>query len=212
MAPPLDTRLDRVEARRTAAAADRGSAAIRRRRMWRAEAAIGALIRRALARGGIDAARATRLCIADEAAAALSALPDPPELQRADDNDAGIRQRPRWSAGGCFRAQDPGDDQAICRREAARFRQCLVRRTIRLVARSAGSGIALPFSKLIPFPNTAFGRRYARAGVVTPRLERRSECAGRFLGVGHAPSAGLGGLFMVGAHWQWAQDAGGTNC
>ena len=88
MARPLDTRLDRVEARKMAAAADRGSDAIRRRRIWRAEAAMGAVIRRALARAGVDAVRATRLCLADEAAAALGVLPDTPELQRADDSDA----------------------------------------------------------------------------------------------------------------------------
>jgi len=35
-------------------------------------------------RAGVDAAGATRLCLADEAAAALAALPETPELQRAD--------------------------------------------------------------------------------------------------------------------------------
>jgi len=84
MARPLDTRLDRVEARKMAAAAERGSDAIRSRRIWRAEAAMGAV----MARAGVDAVRATRLCLADEAAAALGVLPDTPELQRADDSDA----------------------------------------------------------------------------------------------------------------------------
>ena len=88
MPGPLDTRLDRVEGRRMAAAAERGSEAIRRRRIWRAEAAMGAVIRSALARAGVDAARATRLCLADEAAAAIVAIPDTRELQRADGNGA----------------------------------------------------------------------------------------------------------------------------
>jgi hypothetical protein len=89
MLSPLDSRLDQVEGRRTAGAAERGSAAIRRRHIWRAEAAIGAVIRSALTRAGVDAAQATRLCLADEAAAALAALSDTPELDRADGRPAG---------------------------------------------------------------------------------------------------------------------------
>ena len=84
MPRPLDTRLDREEGRRTADAAERGSAAIRRRHIWRAEAAIGTVIRSALARAGIDAAQATRLCLADQAAAALAEISDTPEVQRVD--------------------------------------------------------------------------------------------------------------------------------
>ncbi len=84
MSSLLDTRLDREEGRRTAGAAEQSSAALRRRHTWRAEAAIGTVIRSALARAGVDAAQATRLCLADEAAAALVALSDTPELQRAD--------------------------------------------------------------------------------------------------------------------------------
>jgi hypothetical protein len=61
---------------------------MRRRHIWQAEAAMGAVIRSALARAGVDAAGATRLCLADEAAAALAALPETPELQRADGDDA----------------------------------------------------------------------------------------------------------------------------
>ena len=57
---------------------------IRRRHIWRGEAAIGAVIRSALACAGVGAAQATRLCLADEAAAALAALSDKPELQCAD--------------------------------------------------------------------------------------------------------------------------------
>jgi hypothetical protein len=49
---------------------------------------MGAVIRNALARAGVDAAEVTRLCVADEAAAALVAIPDTPELQRADGSGA----------------------------------------------------------------------------------------------------------------------------
>jgi hypothetical protein len=86
MPRPLDARLDRVEERRGAAAGEQGSAAMRRR-IWRAEAAMGALIRSELARAGVDSGKATRLCL-DDAEAALAALPDTPELQRADSADA----------------------------------------------------------------------------------------------------------------------------
>ena len=86
MPRPLDTRLDRQEGRRTAGATEQVSAAIRRRHLWRAEAAMGRVIRDALARAGVDAALATRLCLADQAAASLAALPDTPELQHADDD------------------------------------------------------------------------------------------------------------------------------
>jgi hypothetical protein len=37
---------------------------------------------------GVDAAQATRLCLADKAAAALVALSDTPELERADGSPA----------------------------------------------------------------------------------------------------------------------------
>jgi hypothetical protein len=50
---------------------------------------MGAVIRSALARAGVHAAQATRLCLADEAASALVALSDTPERERADgDNSA----------------------------------------------------------------------------------------------------------------------------
>ena len=45
---------------------------------------MGTVIRSALARASIDVAQVTRLCLAEEAEAALAALPDTPELQRAD--------------------------------------------------------------------------------------------------------------------------------
>jgi hypothetical protein len=86
---PLDTRLDQEEVRRTAGATERGAAAIRRGHIWRATAAMDTFIRSALARAGIDAAQATRLSLADEAAAALIALSDRPELERADGSPAG---------------------------------------------------------------------------------------------------------------------------
>jgi hypothetical protein len=69
-----------------AAAAEPGSAAIRP--TLHAEAAMGAVVRSALARAGVDAAGATRLCFADEAAAPLVATPDTAELQREDANGA----------------------------------------------------------------------------------------------------------------------------
>jgi hypothetical protein len=83
---PLDTRIDRVEGRRMAAAAEHDQAAIRP--TLRAEAAMGAVIRTALARAGVDAAGATRLSFADEAAAPPVAAPDMAVLQREDANGA----------------------------------------------------------------------------------------------------------------------------
>ena len=71
MSSLLDTRFNRAEGRRTAGGAEQALAAIRRRHLWRAAAAMGTVIRSALARAGVDAAQATRLCLADEAAAAL---------------------------------------------------------------------------------------------------------------------------------------------
>jgi hypothetical protein len=53
---------------------------------------MGTVIRNALARAGVDAAQATRLCLADEAAAALDALSDTPELQRADGDGPGAAE------------------------------------------------------------------------------------------------------------------------
>ena len=88
MPRPLEGRLGRVEGRRMAAATEGGAAATRRRRVWRAEAAMGGVIREALARAGVDAAAAGRLALADAAAAALAAIPDTPALQHADDNGA----------------------------------------------------------------------------------------------------------------------------
>src|SRR5271165_6524413 len=110
MPRPIDTRLDREEGRRTAGAAERGAAAIRRRHIWRAsarhiwraEAAMGAVIRSALARAGVDAAQATRLCLADEAAASLAALLDTPELHCADSDVPAAAEAPDHLRGDAF--------------------------------------------------------------------------------------------------------------
>src|SRR5439155_25829646 len=48
--------------------------------------------RSALAGAGVDAAQATRLCLADAAAAAQLALSDTPELQHADGNSPAAPQ------------------------------------------------------------------------------------------------------------------------
>jgi hypothetical protein len=111
MSRPLDTRIDRVEGRRMAAAAEHGSAAVRP--TLRAEAAMAAIIRSALARAGVDAADATRLCFADEAAAiSVGTIPDTAESQRgaplanagdsplADDFESRILALVRRFAGG----------------------------------------------------------------------------------------------------------------
>jgi hypothetical protein len=82
MPRPLDTRLDRVEGQRMAAAAEHGAAAIRP--ALRAKAAMGAVIRSALARAGVDAAAATRLAFAEEAAEPPAAIPDTAKSQRED--------------------------------------------------------------------------------------------------------------------------------
>jgi hypothetical protein len=141
MPRPLDTRLDRQEGRRTAGATEQVSAAIRRRHLWRAEAAMGAVIRSALARAGVDLALATRLCLADEAAASLAALRDTPELQRADDDGPAAAEAQGSARGDAFMPKILALAAGLCRRTAARFRQCLLCRTLRVVARAA-AGIA----------------------------------------------------------------------
>ena len=96
MPRPLDTRFDRVEGQRIAAAAEPGAAAIRP--PLRAEAAMGAVIRSALARAGVDAAEATRLAFAEEAVAPPAATPDTAESQCEDANGmplANADDRPR---------------------------------------------------------------------------------------------------------------------
>jgi len=69
-----------------AATAEHGSAA--NRPTLRAEAAMGAVIRSALARAGVDAAEATRLAFAEQGAAPPPVIPDKAELQREDANGA----------------------------------------------------------------------------------------------------------------------------
>ena len=96
MSRPLETRLGRVEAKKTMIAAEHASAEFHEHRIWRTQAAMGAVIRGALDRAGVDAASATRLCLADEATAALVALPDmpksqcTPKLQCVGDSDAAL--------------------------------------------------------------------------------------------------------------------------
>jgi hypothetical protein len=87
MARRLETRLGRVEGQRNAAAIRHGVSASRHRRLLRAEAAMGAVVRNALEMAGVDKAIATRLAVADEAAAALASIPDTPELRRCDANE-----------------------------------------------------------------------------------------------------------------------------
>ena len=60
------------------------SAEIQRRNSVRRKARMGALIRQAMADAGIDPAAAKRLRDCDEAAAALEAFGDTPELEQAD--------------------------------------------------------------------------------------------------------------------------------
>jgi hypothetical protein len=96
---PLENRLGQVEGRHNAAAIEEGAAGVRQRRLWRAEAALGEIIREALVRAGVDAAAAGRLALADDAAAALAALPDTARLRQADAGD------PAASANGYDRAR-----------------------------------------------------------------------------------------------------------
>lgn len=91
---PLENRLDRVEGRRSAAADEQSAAAARQRRLLRAEAALGEIIRAALTRAGVDAADAARLALADDAAATLAAIPDTQQLRHADADDAAVPANP----------------------------------------------------------------------------------------------------------------------
>jgi hypothetical protein len=59
---------------------------------------MGAVIRRALTRAGVNAAQATRLCLADEAAAALAALSDAPEADSYNAPVADVGDRARGDA------------------------------------------------------------------------------------------------------------------
>jgi hypothetical protein len=91
---PLESRLDRVEGRRSAADDEQSAAAAWQRRLLRAEAALGEIIRAALARAGVDAADVTRLALADDAAATLAAIPDTARLRQADAEDAAAQADP----------------------------------------------------------------------------------------------------------------------
>jgi hypothetical protein len=59
---------------------------------------MGAVIRSALARAGVDAAQATRLCLADEAAASLAALSDAPEADSYSASVGEVRNHARGDA------------------------------------------------------------------------------------------------------------------
>jgi hypothetical protein len=85
---PLENRLGQVEGQRSAAAIEEGAAGVRERRLLRAEAAFGEIIRKALVGAGVNAAAAARLALADNAAAALAAIPDTPRLRHNDAGDA----------------------------------------------------------------------------------------------------------------------------
>ena len=73
MPRPIERRLDRVEGIRTAGARRAAEEAEERLALARAEVAVGAVVRRALLRAGIDPVCATRLRQADEAGALLAA-------------------------------------------------------------------------------------------------------------------------------------------
>jgi hypothetical protein len=91
---PLENRPDGVVGRRSAAADEQSAAAAQQRRLLRAEAALGEIIRAALMRAGVDAAAATRLALADDAAATLAAIPDTQQLRHADADDAAVPANP----------------------------------------------------------------------------------------------------------------------
>jgi hypothetical protein len=78
MARPIDRRLDRVEDARTAATRRSVEEVDTRLATARAKVAIGAVVRRALLRAGVDPTRAPRLSLADEAAALLAAAGETP--------------------------------------------------------------------------------------------------------------------------------------
>jgi hypothetical protein len=73
-------RLDRLSRR----ADDRDSAAAERYRVLAGRAAIGAAVRRSLARRGIEPSRVAALAVADEAEAELVMLGDPPPPPAAE--------------------------------------------------------------------------------------------------------------------------------
>jgi hypothetical protein len=77
-------RLGQVEGRRITAAGEANGASARHRRVLRLEAAIGDVIRDALACAGADISAASRLALADDATAALAIIPDTAELRDAD--------------------------------------------------------------------------------------------------------------------------------
>ena len=141
MPRPLDTRLDRQEGRRTAGTAEQVSAEIRQRGIWRAEAAIGAASA-ARWRTSASTAQATRLCLADEAAAALAMLPDTPELQRVDSDAPAAAEDQDRVRGDDFELKIRAIAQSFADAPPTNFTERLVRRAVCLVARPVGSAIA----------------------------------------------------------------------
>jgi hypothetical protein len=95
---PLENRLGQVEGHRSAVADEQSAAAARERRLLRAKAALGEIIRAALAQAGVDAASATRLALAEDAAATLAAIPDDPQLRHADAGDGVFPASPNGRA------------------------------------------------------------------------------------------------------------------
>jgi hypothetical protein len=59
---------------------------------------MGTFIRSTVARAGVDGAQATRLCLADEAAAALAALSDAPEADSYSASVSEVRNHARGDA------------------------------------------------------------------------------------------------------------------
>ena len=126
MQSPLDTRLDRVEERRTAGAAEHSSAAIRRCHIWHAEAAIGTVIRNALTRACRCGAGPPPL-FADEAAAALAAFSRHAGIATRRRRQSGGWRGPGSRAGRYLQGEDPGAGAGLYRRAATGLRQSLLR-------------------------------------------------------------------------------------
>ena len=111
--------------------------------IWRAEAAMGTVIRSALARAGVDAAQATRLRLADEAAAALAALSDTPELQRVDSDGPAAAEDQDRVRGDDFEPKIRAMARSFADAPPTDFAKASFAELLCLVARPATSGITL---------------------------------------------------------------------
>ncbi|MBV8507481.1 MAG: hypothetical protein JOZ11_16955 [Alphaproteobacteria bacterium] len=80
---------------------------------------IGEVFRSALARAGVDAAQATRLCLANEAAAAPAALSDAPEVERSDGDSTAAAEARHPARADFLQSHNPGAGAELCRRGAA---------------------------------------------------------------------------------------------